>query len=77
MIIRLTRNAVYVLNRVYTDKSIYDSHGHFTDWFLKWNGNHVQFAPKGNNVYLYKLSNLSWLLIFFIGNQRITSPDQL
>ena len=44
MIIRLTRNAVYTLNRVYTDKSIYDSHGHFTDWFLKWNYTFHQYV---------------------------------
>ena len=37
MIIRLTRNAVNTLDRVYTDRSIYDNHGHFTEWFLKWN----------------------------------------
>ena len=37
MIIRLTRNAVNTLDRVYTDRSIYDNYGHFTEWFLKWN----------------------------------------
>ena len=37
MIIRLTRNAVNTLDKVYTDRSIYDNHGHFTEWFLKWN----------------------------------------
>lgn len=37
MIIRLTRNAVNTLNRVYTDKSIYDVHEHFQHWFIQWN----------------------------------------
>ena len=37
MIIRLTRNAVNTLDKVYTDRSIYDNYGHFTEWFLKWN----------------------------------------
>ncbi len=37
MIILLTRNAVNTLDRVYTDRSIYDNYGHFTQWFLKWN----------------------------------------
>ena len=37
MIIRLTRNAVNTLNRVYTDKSIYDVHKHFQHWFIQWN----------------------------------------
>ena len=35
--IRLTRNAVNTLNRVYTDKSIYDVHEHFQHWFIQWN----------------------------------------
>lgn len=37
MVILLTRNAVSTLDSVYTDRSIYDSYGHFTKWFLKWN----------------------------------------
>ncbi len=37
MMIRLTRDAVNTLNRVYTDRSIYNKYGHFANWFLKWN----------------------------------------
>ena len=37
MIIRLTRNAVHTLDRIYTDRSIYNNYGHFMQWFLKWN----------------------------------------
>ena len=37
MIILFSRNATDTLNRVYTDRSIYDVYGNFTPWFIRWN----------------------------------------
>ena len=44
MVILLTRNATNQLNRVYTDRSIYDTYGHFTSWFIKWNYTFHQYV---------------------------------
>jgi len=44
MIILLTRNATNTLDRVYTDRSIYNSYGHFTPWFIKWNYTFHQYV---------------------------------
>ena len=44
MIILLTRNATNTLDRVYTDRSIYNTYGHFTHWFIKWNYTFHQYV---------------------------------
>lgn len=44
MDILLSTLATNQLDRVYTDRSIYDTYGHFTSWFIKWNYTFHQYV---------------------------------
>lgn len=46
MVILFSRIAILQLDRTYTDKSVYDSYGHFTDDFKKWNYEFHQYIRK-------------------------------
>ena len=76
MIILFSRSATNTLNRVYTDRSIFNAHGNFMPWFIRWNYIFHQYvrestlsaliAPKGTFM-IGRLGSLDYYIYSYRG----------
>lgn len=78
MEIIFSTTATNQLDRIYTDSSIYDIHGHFTPWFIRWNYTFHQYVRESvlntlthsHGVFaIDHIGSLEYFIYFIAGNK--------